>query len=67
MEVSLMDILNARDARAQRQRELLARFGKPLICFTMNIAGPEKVNPLILEGFTLGRELLNAQLTVCSC
>ena len=42
MEVSLMDILNARDARAQRQRELLDRFGKPLICFTMNISGPEK-------------------------
>lgn len=62
MEVSLMDILNARDARAQRQRELLDRFGKPLICFTMNIAGPEKVNPLILEGFALGRELLDAQL-----
>lgn len=62
MEVSLMDILNARDARAQRQRELLSRFQKPLICFTMNIAGPEKINPLILEGFALGRELLDAQL-----
>lgn len=62
MEVSLMDVLNARDARAQRQRELLGKYKKPLICFTMNIAGPKKVNPLILEGFALGRELLAAQL-----
>lgn len=62
MEVSLMDILNARDSRAQRQRELLSQFGKPLICFTMNIAGPEKVTPLVREGFSLGRELLSAQL-----
>ena len=62
MEVSLMDILNARDARVRRQRELLAQYGRPLICFTMNIAGPEKVSPLILDGFSLGRELLAAQL-----
>ena len=62
MEMSLMDILNAREARVQRQRELLTRYGKPLICFTMNIAGPEKVTPLILEGFQLGRALLDAQL-----
>ena len=62
MEVSLMEILNAREARAQRQKELLAQYGKPLICFTMNIAGPEKVSPLILAGFSLGQELLTAQL-----
>lgn len=62
MEVTLMDILNARETRAARQKELLRTYGKPLICFTMNIAGPEKTSPLIREGFSLGLEMLTAQL-----
>lgn len=62
MEVTLQQILEAREKRALRQKELLSQFQKPLICFTMNIAGPEKNNPLITEGFRLGQQLLSAQL-----
>ena len=62
MEVTLLDILDAREKRVQRQQELLAEFSKPLICFTMNIAGPVKVNDLIREGFAYGLKLLQAQL-----
>lgn len=62
MEVTLPEILDARERRVQRQRELLHIYNKPLICFTMNIAGPVKTSPLIEEGFAWGKELLTAQL-----
>lgn len=64
MEVSLMEILDARERRARRQKELLAQYGKPLLCFTMNIAGPVKNSPLIRRGFALGKLLLERQLPV---
>lgn len=62
MEVSLQDILDARERRVQRQQRLLQAFQKPLICFTMNIAGPVKNNSLIRRGFQLGCGLLASQL-----
>ncbi len=63
MEASLQDILAAREHRAARQRQLLTQYKKPLLCFTVNIAGPVKNSPLIEAGFSLGLELLRAQLT----
>ncbi len=63
MEVSLHDILNARDARAQLQQALLQKYGCPLICFTMNIAGPVKTSPLILRGFREGLAILDEALS----
>lgn len=62
MEVTLMEMLDARENRSRRQQELLEQCGKPLLCFTMNIAGPEKNSPLIQRGFRLGKQLLEAQL-----
>ena len=62
MEVSLHDILNAREARVRQQRSLLAEYRVPLLCFTMNIAGPVKTSPLIERGFCAGLETLNSQL-----
>ncbi len=53
-EVTLAQILESRDTRVQRQQELLALYRCPLICFTMNIAGPIKVTPLIERGFSFG-------------
>ena len=35
--VSLVQMLDARERRVRHQQELLARYHKPLICFTMNI------------------------------
>ena len=60
--VTLMDILDARDRRAQRQQQLLAAYGCPLLSFTMNIPGPVKNSPLIRRGFYLGMERLQAAL-----
>jgi len=62
MEATLQEILDARENRAQRRSQLLAQYKKPVICFTMNIAGPEKYSPLIARGFALGCEALVAQL-----
>ena len=47
MEVTLYDILNARETRVLRQQSLLTEHRLPLLCFTMNIAGPVKTTPLI--------------------
>lgn len=62
MEVTLMEMLEAREKRAQRQQALLAEYGRTLICFTMNIPGPVKNSPLIRRGFDLGKHLLEGQL-----
>lgn len=53
-EVTLMQILDARERRVAKQKELLQRFGKTLICFTMNIPGPIKVSPQIEAAFRIG-------------
>lgn len=62
-QLTLAEILAARDRRAARQAELLGRFGRPLICVTMNIAGPVKYTPLIGQGFALSLARLEQQLT----
>ena len=58
MEVTVLDILNARDRRVEKQKELLQKYGKPLICFTMNIPGPVKVSPEIEAAFRIGHMML---------
>lgn len=63
MEVSLREILDAREKRVHEQHRLLAKYQTPLICFTMNIAGPVKTSPLIERGFRAGLEALDCQLS----
>lgn len=62
-EVTLPEMLEARERRAARQRELLDQYQLPLVSFGMNIAGPVKNSPLIRRGFSLGEKLLRGQLT----
>ena len=61
---ALSEVLRAREDRAERQRELLGRFRRPLVSFTMNIPGPVKDTPLIRFAFRAGlcrlREALGA-------
>lgn len=64
MEVSLLEMLEARERRAIRQKVLLSAYGKTMICFTMNIAGPVKNSSLIRRGYALGKRLLRQQLEV---
>ena len=63
--VSLLEMLDARERRAQRQQQLQAQYRTTLVCFTMNIAGPVKSSPLIRRGFARGRELLERQFLRC--
>ena len=62
--VTLEQMLEARERRAQRQRELTAQFGLPLVSFTMNIPGPVKNSPLIRRGFRLGERRLKEHLAL---
>lgn len=59
MEVTLTQMLKAREARAMEQRRLLEEYGKPVLSFTMNIPGPVKDTPLIRRGFAWGQEALS--------
>ena len=62
MEASLIEILDAREARVQQQKALLEKFKKPLVCFTMNIPGPEKYNRDVSVAFAVGDLLLQRVL-----
>ena len=58
MNVTVADMMRARDARAERQRQLLARNRETLLCFTMNIPGPVKRSAEIENGFAIGKRRL---------
>ena len=62
MEVSLQEILTAREKRVQRQKQLLETYNKPLLCFTMNIPGPIKLDRDISIGFHVGMWMLRDAL-----
>lgn len=57
-EATLPEVLDNREQRVNRQRRLLEKYGKTLICFTMNIPGPIKNNDLIRSGYELGKRQL---------
>ena len=56
--VEIMDILSARDERAEKQRSMLAKYSRPLISFTMNIAGSIKLDEEILRAYREGKKLI---------
>ena len=62
-EISLSEILEAREARVRLQAEVSKNYRCPLISFTMNIAGPIKNTPLVSRAFHLGIEHLDAALS----
>ena len=59
-KITLEQMLLARDRRSSRQAALLSRYGRPVISFTMNIAGPVKDSPLIRYAFRSGLRQLEA-------
>ena len=72
-EVTLSEVLLARDLRAEAQRRMLEEYRKPLLSMTMNIAGPVKTSPLIEFAFRdtlnrlyarLGSALVSRQVTI---
>lgn len=63
MEAALQDILLAREQRVQTQQALLAQYQKPLLCFTMNIPGPVKLDRDVSIGFAVGNWMLKDALS----
>lgn len=61
-EVTLDEVLAAREARARRQARLLAAHGLPLVSFTLNVAGPVKNGPLLRRAFQEGLDRLRLAL-----
>ncbi len=61
-EVTLEEMLRTREERVIRQKEFLSLYKCPLICFTMNIAGPVKYSSLIERAFYEGVRLLKVSL-----
>lgn len=53
-EVTLIQMLEAREKRVWEQQRLIQEYGKPIVCFTMNIPGPIKDSPLIRRSFDYG-------------
>lgn len=60
--VTVADVLRARDERVEAQEALRQKYGCTLVSFTMNIAGPVKVNELIIRGFREGEQEIARQL-----
>lgn len=60
--VEVEDMALRREKRAKRQTELIKEYGLPLLCFTLNIAGPVKNSPLIEFAFKRGIELIRELL-----
>ena len=61
-EVTLEQVLEARETRVDRQNALLGKYHMPVISFGMNIPGPVKDTPLIRRAFAAGRGALCAAL-----
>ena len=45
--VTVEDMALRREARAAKQAQLIRKHGLPVICFTMNIAGPYKFSSAV--------------------
>lgn len=61
-QVELPQMLAARERRALLQRDLLDKYKKPLISFTLNIPGPVKVLLLVPEAFLRGISMIEDEM-----
>lgn len=62
MEVTLAQMLEAREKRAALQVSLIRQWGMPIVSFSMNTPGPVKDTPLIRRGFRAGCDALERAL-----
>lgn len=50
-DVSLLEMMNAREMRCRLQQQILQSYKNPLICLTLNIPGPVKVLPGVPKAY----------------
>ena len=62
IEVGIDEILNCREKRVAIQNEMIKKYNKPVISFTMNIPGPIKTNNEIKAAFDIGKNLILEKL-----
>ena len=63
IEVTVPDMMQAREARFFMQQTMLSRYpGAALVCLTMNVAGPVKTTEAIERAFAWGMEQIRAVL-----
>ena len=62
IEVGIDEILNCREKRVVIQNEMIRKYKKPVISFTMNIPGPIKTNNEIKKVFDIGKNLILEKL-----
>ena len=58
IEVGIEEILDCREKRVTIQNEMIKKYNKPVISFTMNIPGPIKTNNEIKKAFDIGKILI---------
>ena len=61
--VSIEEMLEARERRANKQQMLLAQIKNPLVCFTLNIPGEYKQFPLATRCFYEGTKTISLLLS----
>ena len=61
--IRLEEILHARENRSLRQQEMMKLYDYPLICMTLNIAGPVKRFPMADRTLAEGIKIIRAALT----
>lgn len=61
-QVTLIDMLDARENRVIEQQKILAEYKMSLISFTLNIPGSVKSFPLAQKSFAEGKSLILSQL-----
>ncbi|NLI92618.1 MAG: citrate lyase holo-[acyl-carrier protein] synthase [Peptococcaceae bacterium] len=63
MENNLFEqILRGREQRAERQRQLIETYQKPLVSLTLNIPGPDKISSPLDKVHSVGVEILEKEL-----
>ena len=62
IEVGIDEILNCREKRVVIQNEMIRKYKKTVISFTMNIPGPIKTNNEIKKAFDIGKNLILEKL-----
>ena len=61
-DVSLLEMMNAREMRCRLQQQLLHLYRESLICLTLNIPGPVKVLPGVPNAFETACRRIDALL-----
>ena len=62
IEVGIDEVLNCREKRVAIQNDMIKKYNKPVISFTMNIPGPIKTNNEIKKAFDIGKVLILEKL-----